>query len=440
MLAALRRTSPAIPEATLRQNLNHCAEAEAAGLLAALDGKFVAPGPAGAPTRGRADVLPTGRNLFTIDPRAVPTRSAVALAQTAAADLLRRHRQDHGDWPRRIVIDLWGSASLRTGGEDLALALVLMGARPLWDDGSDRVSGIDILPIALLDRPRVDVTLRISGLFRDAFATQIALFDSAVRAIAARDEAPDWNSLAAAARGLEGLALRLATTRVYGAAPGDYGAGVGDLVTRGAWRDRAELAAAYLAGSSSAYGQGLEGEADEAGFAARVAGAQAFVHQQDHAETDLLESPEYAAHEGGFAAAAEFLGATPALYHTDTSRPAAPRTRTLSEEVIRIVRGRVANPVWIAGMMRHGYRGASEIARALDALHAFSATLAQRFDPQFDLVFDATLGDLAVDRFLRAANPAARASMAARFEDALRRDLWRPRRNTVAAALKAKLP
>ena len=440
LLDALVRASPSVAEATLAADLDRCAGAEGAALLAALDGRFVLPGPAGAPTRGRADVLPTGRNLFTIDPRAVPTRSAVVLAGKAAADLLLRHRQDQGDWLRSVVIDLWGSASLRTGGEDLALALVLMGARPIWDDGSNRVSGIEVVPLALMDRPRVDVTLRISGLFRDAFATQIALFDSAVRAIAARDEAADWNGLAAAARGLEGDALRRATTRVYGAAPGDYGVGVGDHVARGEWTDRAELGAAYLAGSASAYGSGLEGLADAAGFAARVAGADAFVHQQDHAETDLLESPEYAAHEGGFAAAAEALGSAPALYHTDTSRPDAPRTRTLDEEIARVVRGRAANPAWIAGMMRHGYRGAAEIARALDGLQAFSATLAQRFDAQFDLVFDATLGDPAVDRFLREANPAARAAMAARFREALRRDLWRPRRNIVAAALDAPEP
>ncbi len=256
-----------------------------------------------------------------------------------------------------------------------------------------------------------------------------------MRAIAGRDEAADWNGLAEAARGLEGAELRQATTRVYGAAPGEYGAGIGERIARGAWRDRAELGAAYLAGSASAYGSGLEGDADAAGFTARIAGAQAFVHQQDHAETDLLDSPEYAAHEGGFAAAAEALGAAPALYHTDTSRPDDPRTRTLSEEIARVVRGRAANPAWIAGMRRHGYRGAAEIARALDALHGFAATMAERFDVQFDLVFDATLGDAETDRFLRKENPAARAAMATRFQEALRRDLWRPRRNIVAAVL-----
>ena len=437
LLEALLRACPGADPAVLAGDLDRSAAAEQAALCAALDGRRVAAGPSGAPTRGRADVLPTGRNLFSVDPRAVPTRSAVALAERAAADLLRRHVQDQGDWPRALVLDLWGSATLRTGGEDFALALVLMGARPVWDDGSARVSGIDVLPLAALDRPRVDVTLRISGLFRDTFEAQIALFDTAVRMIAARDEAADWNALAASARGLEGAALRRATARVYGAAPGDYGSGAAGPLADGSWREREDLGAAYLAGSAFAYGRELDGAADRAAFAARVAGADAFVHAQDHAETDVLDSAEYAAHEGGFAAAADALGQAPALYHLDTSRPEAPRTRTLGEEVARVVRGRVANPVWIAGMMRHGYRGGSEIARAVETLCGFAATLPQRLDRQFDLVFDATLGDAAVDAFLRASNPAARAAMISLLREAVRRDVWRPRRNAVADALGA---
>ncbi len=427
LLAALCAACPAVARDTLESGLDACAEAEAASLLAALDGRFVPPGPAGAPTRGRADVLPTGRNLFAVDPRAVPTRSALELAERVAADLLRRHLQDHGDWPRSLVLDLWGSATMRTGGEDFALALVLIGARPLWDTGSGRVSGFEIVPLALLDRPRVDVTLRISGLFRDAFEAQILLFDAAVRAIAARDEAAEWNPLAASAP--TGLA------RVFGPPPGTHGAGVAALLDRGGWNDRTMLAEAYLAASSTAYGRELDGAPGAAGFAARVAAAEAFVHQQDHGETDLLDSTEYAAHEGGFAAAAAELGGRPALYHADTSRPEAPRTRTLGEEIARVVRGRAANPAWIAGMVRHGYRGAAEIARALDALHGFAATVPARFDAQFELLFDATLADAAVAGFMRRANPDAHAAMTARFLDALDRDLWRPRRNAIRSAL-----
>ncbi len=420
MLEALRRLNSGTDGPGHERRLDASPAAERTALLAALDGRFVAPGPAGAPTRGRADVLPTGRNLATIDPRGVPTRSAVALAERAAAELLRRHLQEHGEWPRSLVIDVWGSASMRTGGEDLALAFVLLGAQPTWDAGSARVGGFEVLPIALLDRPRVDVTLRISGLFRDAFPGQVALFDSLVRAIAERDEAADWNPLAAAARGLMGAALRQATTRIFGAPAGQYGAGGTSGASGGG----------YLAASAGAYGQDLEGAPDPAGLAARVGAADAFVHQQDHAETDLLDSTEHAAHEGGFAAAAAAMGGTPALYHLDTSRPDAPRARTVAEEVARVVRGRAANPRWIAGMMRHGYRGGAEIARGIEALHGFAATMPSRFDAQFELLFDATLGTPEVDAFLRAANPDARAALAARFAEAQAQGLWHPRRNS----------
>jgi cobaltochelatase CobN len=437
---ALERSSPGIDPAVLRTRLEASAGAERAALIAALDGRFVEPGPAGAPTRGRADVLPTGRNLFAVDPRAIPTRSAMVLAARAAEALVTRHLQEQGDWPRRWVIDLWGSTTMRTGGEDLALALILMGVTPVWDDGSNRVSGFEVLPIAQLERPRADVTLRISGLFRDAFEPQIALFDAAVRAVAARsEESAEWNPLAAAAAGLEGEALRLATSRIYGAAPGTYGAGLNALIERGAWQDRNELAAAWLAATAASYGEGLEGRVDAAGLAERVKAADAFIHAQDHAEIDLLEGGEYAGHEGGFAAAAALLGGRPALYHADTSNPQAPVARTVIEEVRRIVRGRAANPAWITGMMRHGYRGGAEIARALDALYGFAATLPDRLDPQFDQLWETTLGTPAVLRFLEHHNPEALAAMRARFAELMRRDLWRPRRNAIATALEEAL-
>jgi cobaltochelatase CobN len=434
-LNTLTNACPGIPFGELAAAFDASAPSEMTALLAALDGRFVAPGPAGAPTRGRADVLPTGRNLAAVDPRAIPTRSAVALAERAAEELLCRHLQDHGDWPRRLVLDLWGSTTMRTGGEDFGLALLLMGVRPTWDEGSARVTGIEIVPLATLNRPRIDVTLRISGLFRDIFETQILLFDSAVRCIAARDEGLAWNPIAASAHGQTGVALRRATTRVFGAALGTYGAGIANLAIRGSWQHRATLGDAYIAASGFAYGKGLDGTADMEGFASRLAAADGFVHQQDHRETDLLDGLEYAAHEGGFAAAAERHGASPTLYHLDTSRPQSPKARTITEELNRVVRGRAVNPMWIAGMMRHGYRGAAEIARTLEGLFCFAATLPHRLDQQFDLLFDATLGDPTVDAFLQAANPAARAGMIACFDEALGRRLWRTRRNTVADKL-----
>ncbi|MEM9682717.1 MAG: cobaltochelatase subunit CobN [Pseudomonadota bacterium] len=317
----------------------------------------------------------------------------------------------------------------------LALALVLVGATPIWHDGSNRVTGFEILPMPMLDRPRIDVTLRVSGLFRDAFEAQISMFDAVVRAIARREESAEDNPLAASARGLDDESFRRATTRIYGAAPGSYGAGVSAEIETGAWSERADLAESYLAASANAYGEGLDGRADADGFAERIRRSDGLIHAQDHREVDLLDSTDFAAHEGGFAAAADLLGASPIVYHIDTASPDDPKARTLTEEIARIFRGRAANPAWIGGMMRHGYRGGAEIARSVEGLFAFAASLPARLDRQFDLLFDATLGDEAVDAFLADANPAARSAMATRFNEAIDRDLWQPRRNSVAETL-----
>ncbi|WP_238297697.1 cobaltochelatase subunit CobN, partial [Methylobacterium soli] len=258
-----------------------CAEAERAGLLAALAGRFVPPGPAGSPSRGRQDVMPTGRNLTTLDPRAIPTRAAALLGAKAAGAVVTRYLQDEGEYPARIVMDLWASPTLRTGGEDVAHALALMGVRPTWDHATTRVTGFEVLPLALLDRPRIDVTLRVSGAFRDTFPDTLALLDRAARAVAAREEEDAENPLAAARRRGE------AGARVYGAAPGRYGAGAAETALDGAWADRADLGRAYLAATTHAYGGAQEGA--DPGFAARVAGADAYLHAFDVAERDLLD-------------------------------------------------------------------------------------------------------------------------------------------------------
>ena len=401
-----------------------CGPAERDGLLAALDGRRVAAGPAGSPHRGRTDVLPTGRNLFAVDPRAVPSRSAHLQGQRLADELIRRHLQDHGDYPRGLVVDLWGSATMRTAGEEFAMALHLLGAAPVWDTGSERVTGVEILPLAMLDRPRIDVTLRISGLFRDTFAPLCTLFGQAVRALAARDEPADWNPFVG----------RAASPRVYGPAPGRYGLGMDDAADTYTDTARAAAGEAWLAASSFAF-DGTEARADTAGLRARVSAADAFVHLQDLPESDLLLAADYAAHEGGFAAAQAVTGGNAALYHLDARDPERLRARSLREEIARVVRGRAAQPAWVEGMMRHGFRGAAEIAATLDHLGAF-AHLARVVTPELiDLYHDATLGRDAVRAFLAAANPGALAAMEARFAALHRSGLWPTRRNAILAAL-----
>ncbi|MDU0341011.1 cobaltochelatase subunit CobN [Bosea rubneri] len=399
---------------------------ERRNLLRALDARFVTPGPAGAPQRGRPDVLPTGRNLSTLDPRAVPTRAAARLGVLAAEAVVARHLQEQGDYPRRIVMDLWASPTLRSGGEDIAHALHLMGVAPIWDHGSTRVTGFAITPQAKLAQPRLDVTIRISGAFRDTFPAQIALLDAAARAIAALDEPDEWNEPAAARRRGETGA------RIYGAAPGRYGAAMADRALDGDWRSRDELGAAYLAASGHAYG-GVEGTGRaDAGFAARVAGADAFIHASDSAGRDILEATSAADVIGGFVAAMQALGGNAATYSLDTSDPQAPKARTLAEDVSRIVHGRLCHPRWIESHLAHGWRGAAELAEAVDALFVYAASTDAVSDALFDAVFQAYCGDPAVWRALEEANAPAAASIRSRLAEAQARGLWQSRLNSAA--------
>jgi cobaltochelatase CobN len=410
-----------------------CAEAERAALIAALDGRRVPAGPAGAPQRGRRDVLPTGRNLFTADPRMLPTPTAMELGRLGADEVIRIYLQTHGEMPRALVIDLWGSATLRTGGEEIAQGLALMGCRPIWDTGTGRVTGIEVLPCAAMGRPRVDVTWRISGLFRDLFPAQIALIDAAVRLVAEREEDDDENPLAASARASR-VAGDIALARIFGNAPGAYGAGVEDLL--GGDTGRAGVGAAYLAAASHVYG-GAEGEgiALPGGFATRVASADLLVHGSDDPSRDLLEGGEDVAFVGGFAAAAASLGRAPDLVMLDVTDPRRPRARPLDAALARIVRGRAANPRFIEGQMRHGARGAAELAETVDRLVDFAETTGAVSSAHFDLVHDAYLADPRVRAFLLRENPDAARAIAERLEGARRKGLWHPRRNDLESDL-----
>jgi len=430
----------------LAPNLDACGASEVRSLLSGLAGRFVPPGPSGAPSRGRPEVLPTGRNFYSVDARALPTQAAWALGWKSAQLLVTRHAQEHGAYPRRIAISAWGTANMRTGGDDIAQVLALMGVRPRWEGSTGRVVGFEILPASLLDRPRVDVTLRVSGFFRDAFANLIDLVDSAARAISALEESPDVNPLAERvtadraaliATGVSaGEAERRAGARVFGSKPGAYGAGLQAPIDERTWKDDRDLAEAYLAWGSYAYGAGAEGAEDREGFRARLREVEAVVQNQDNHEHDLLDSDDYYQFEGGLAATVRHLaGATPVVYHNDHSRPERPQIRTLEEEIGRVVRARVVNPTWIAAMMRHGYKGGFEMAATVDYLFAFAATARAVKGHHFDAVFDAYLGDEAVRAFLSAHNPDALREMSERLGEAIDRGLWTPRRNSLRTEL-----
>jgi cobaltochelatase CobN len=403
------------------------AEAEGPALLAALDGRHIKAGPSGAPARGRSDVLPTGRNLFTADPRTMPTPTAFELGRAAAEEVMRRYAQDHGDWPRALMIDLWGSASLRTGGEEIAQGLALMGCRPQWDAATGRVTGVEVLPPAALGRPRVDVSFRISGLFRDMFPAQIALIDAAVGAVAARDEADGDNPLAEALR-TNGRPPR----RVFGSSPGTYGAGIEDLLSTGRWDAREEIGRAFIDATSHTFG-GADGDGQAApgAFEERLSTAELLIHTGDDPGRDILEGSADVAFIGGFAAALAALGRSADLIALDTTDPARPRARSLGEAVSRVVRARAVNPLFIEGQMRHGPRGASEFAETVDRLVGFAETTNAIPSVLIDAVHAAYLGDERVRDFILSENPAAARAIAERLASARRRGLWHPLRNSV---------
>ena len=428
-------------ETRMRPALRASGPNEISNLLKGMSGRFVPPGSSGAPTRGRVDVLPTGRNFYSLDNRTVPTPTAWTLGQKSAEDLLLRHFQDFGQYPRALGLSAWGTSNMRTGGDDIAQALALIGAKPVWEPSNWRVTGFEIIPLPKLGRPRVDVTIRISGFFRDAFPAQIELLDKAIRAVGALDEDADDNPLAARMReearamSASGItdadAQLMAGHRIFGSRPGAYGAGLQALIDEKIWTERADLAAAYITWGAYAYGAKAEGINDEHAFSRRLKRIEAVIHNQDNREHDLLDSDDYYQFEGGMTAAVEQAsGSRPRVYHNDHSRPERPVIRTLEEEVGRVMRSRVVNPKWIDGVKRHGYKGAFEIAATVDYMFAFAATTGAVRTHHFDLAFDAFIADEETLKFIRANNPAALKEIALRFHEAASRGLWTPRLNS----------
>ena len=417
-------------ETRIRPAVAACGPSEGAGLLRALDGRAIPPGPSGAPTRGRLDTLPTGRNFYSVDSRAVPTPTAWALGWKSANLLLDTHLQSEGDWPKSLLITAWGTANMRTGGDDIAQALALMGVKPTWDAANRRVTGFTVIPATTLGRPRVDVTLRISGFFRDAFPQLIALVDGAARAIQALDEPEDINPAAARTKRGEDA------SRVFGSKPGAYGAGLQAMIDERLWSDRADLAQAYLTWGSYAYGADGAGTAARAAFEARLSQTDAIVQNQDNREHDILDSDDYYQFEGGAAAAVATLqGTDRPIYHNDHSRPERPVIRRLEDEIGRVVRSRATNPKWIAGVKRHGYKGAFEIAATVDYLFAFAATTGAVRNHHFDLVEDAFLADDDTRDFIAEVNPPALREIAQRLQEAIDRNLWTPKSNSARARI-----
>lgn len=424
-------------QAVILPRLQQSAENERNNLIRGLNAQFIPPGASGAPTRGRLDTLPTGRNFYSIDNRAIPTKAAWTLGVKSAEQLVMRHLQEHGDYPRQIGLSVWGTATMRTGGDDIAQAFALMGIKPVWEAASGRVVDFEITPGFLLKRPRIDVTLRISGFFRDAFPNVIKLYDAAIRQLVKLEEPGDSNTIkqhiearqqALMAEGLpEDQAQHAAAYRIFGSKPGAYGAGLQGLIDERCWQHPDDLANAYIEWGGYAYGQQDQGTQAHSHFTQRLAHLDVVLHNQDNREHDVLDSDDYYQFQGGMTNAVHRIrGTQPTVYHADHSNPANPKIRTLKEELNTVIRARVLNPKWIHAMQQHGYKGAFEMTATVDYLFAYDATTGMIDDYQYAQVTDALFLDADNQAFMQANNVHALQEMGERLLEAIQRELWQP--------------
>ncbi|MFD4267248.1 cobaltochelatase subunit CobN [Rhodococcus sp. NPDC058481] len=400
---------------------------EIAQVLRALDGRFIAAGPSGSPLRGLVNVLPTGRNFYSVDPKAVPSRLAWETGQAMAESLLARYLADHGEYPRSVGLSVWGTSAMRTSGDDIAEVFALLGVRPVWDEASRRVTSLEAISLEELGRPRVDVTVRISGFFRDAFPHVLALLDDAVRMVAALDEPAASNYIRAHAQAdlADHGDDRRATTRIFGSKPGTYGAGLLQLIDSKSWRNDADLAEVYTTWGGYAYGRGLDGApaSDDMRTAYRRIAVAA--KNTDTREHDIADSDDYFQYHGGMVATVRALtGKSPEAYIGDSTRPDAVRTRTLSEETARVFRARVVNPRWLEAMRRHGYKGAFEMAATVDYLFGYDATTNVVADWMYEKLAETYVLDEQNRKFMTESNPWALHGIAERLLEAAERDMW----------------
>jgi len=412
-------------------------------VLRALDGRFIASGPSGSPLRGLVNVLPTGRNFYSVDPKAVPSRLAWETGAAMADSLLARYRDDYGRWPESVGLSVWGTSAMRTAGDDIAEVLALLGVRPRWDEASRRVTGMEPIAIGELGRPRIDVTVRISGFFRDAFPHVVTMLDDAVRLVAGLDEPPEHNHVRAhiTADLIEHGDERRAATRIFGSAPGTYGAGLLQLIDSRNWRDDADLAQVYTAWGGFAYGREMNGRPATDDMNRQYRRIAVAAKNTDSREHDIADSDDYFQYHGGMVATVRALtGRDPAAYIGDNTRPDAVRTRSLSEETSRVFRARVVNPRWMAAMRRHGYKGAFEMAATVDYLFGYDATAKVMADWMYEQLTEQYVFDDVNRKFMADANPWALHGMAERLLEAIGRGMWaHPRGDTVEGLRRALL-
>jgi cobaltochelatase CobN len=414
-------------------------------LLHGLSGGYIPAGPSGSPTRGMAHILPTGRNFYSVDPRSVPSQSAWRVGQQLANEVLTRYQRETGAYPESVAISIWGTSAMRTHGDDVAQILALLGVRPVWRPENRQVCGVEVIPLTELKRPRIDVTTRISGFFRDAFPQLIDLIDDAVNAVIALDEPPSENFVRKhyladlgelIGTGLSGHdANQRAAYRIFGAKPGSYGAGILPLIQEKNWQTDTDFAESYINWGGYAYARGQQGTDEREVFRTRLSGVQVALHNQDNREHDIFDSDDYLQFHGGMIATIRALtGQQPRHYFGDSHDPSRAQVRDLKEETLRVFRARVVNPKWLASIQRHGYKGGLELTATVDYLFGYDATAHIMDDWMYEQVAQTYAMDIEMQRFLEAANPWAQNAIAERLLEAANRGLWaEPQQQTLDA-------
>ena len=407
-------------------------------LLRGLDGRFVPAGPSGAPTRGMVNVLPTGRNFYSVDPRALPSPTAWDVGKALGDALLQKYLDEEGGYPEMVGIIVWGTSAMRTHGDDIAQILYLLGVKPVWQAESRRINGLEIIPMSELGRPRIDVTVRISGFFRDAFPNLIYLMDQAVAMVAAQDESPEENYIVKHVR--EDAELRAASGsgddethsdgdaslfRIFGSKPGAYGAGILGVIDERNWESVHDLAEVYTAWGGYAYSRQDFGVTARNEFRARFSQIVIAAKNQDNREHDVFDSDDYMQYHGGMIATVRSLtGRNPRQFFGDNSDPSRPRVRDLQDEARRVFRSRVVNPKWMQSMQRHGYKGAFELAATVDYMFGYDATAQVVEDWMYEDVTEEYVLNPEMQEFFRQSNPWALRGIVERLLEAIQRGMW----------------
>ncbi len=392
---------------------------EKISFINSLNGKYVKSGPSGAPTRGKTEALPTGKNFFSVDARGLPTESAWSVGCKSASQIIDLYKQENGEDLKNVAISVWATSTMRNGGEDICQILYLLGVQPIWDEPSRRVVDLEIIPLSVLDRPRVDVTLRISGMFRDAFPQLVKLTSKAINLISNLNENDKFNPLAGALKDGDPI------NRIFGSAPGSYGAGLQELISNSNWENIEDFGESFLNWSKWIYSDNLEPIEDKKSLENALKNVQLVVHNQDNKEHDILDSDDYYQFQGGLSSAVKKLsGKLPEMYHGDLSKFGLSKISKLQDEMNKVVISRILNPKWINGMKDNGYKGAFEFSATLDYLYAFDASTEVVSDWCYEEVYKSWLCDPDLRNFFLENNPWALRDIAQRFLEIINRKMW----------------